>query len=122
MRVVVTGATGNIGTSTLKALGGDERVESILGIARRRPELELPKVEWAQADIRTADLTLQVPLMSSERARRELAWEPLRGADEALLELLEGLRAGRGLSTPPLDPSAGGPVRSGELATGVGAR
>jgi UDP-glucose 4-epimerase len=68
------------------------------------------------------DLALQVPLMSSDRARRELDWEPRRSADDALLELLEGLRAGRGLSTPPLDPRAGGPFRSGELATGIGAR
>jgi UDP-glucose 4-epimerase len=68
------------------------------------------------------DLALEVPLMSSERARRELDWEPRRSADEALLDLLEGLRAGRGISTPPLDPRAGGPLRSGEFATGVGAR
>jgi UDP-glucose 4-epimerase len=68
------------------------------------------------------DLALQVPLMSSERARRELDWEPRRSADDALLDLLDGLRHGRGLSTPPLDPRAGGPLRSGELATGVGAR
>ena len=68
------------------------------------------------------DLALQVPLMSTERARRELGWEPTRGADEALLELLDGLRRGQGISTPPLDPRTGGPLRSGELATGVGAR
>jgi len=68
------------------------------------------------------DLALQVPLMSSERARSELGWEPRRSAEDALLDLLEGLRTGRGLPTPPLDPRAGGPFRSGELATGVGAR
>src|SRR5215208_2911769 len=68
------------------------------------------------------DLALQAPLMSSGRARRELGWEPRRSADDTLLELLDGLRAGRGLSTPPLDPRAGGPLRSGELATGIGAR
>jgi len=68
------------------------------------------------------DLALQVPLMSSERARGELGWEPRRSASDALLELLEGLREGRGLSTPPLDPHAGGPLRAGELASGVGAR
>jgi len=68
------------------------------------------------------DLALEVPLMSSERARRELGWEPRRSADDALLDLLEGLRRGRGFSTPPLDPRAGGRLRSGELATGVGAR
>jgi UDP-glucose 4-epimerase len=68
------------------------------------------------------DLALESPLMSAERAKRELGWEPRRSSDETLLELLEGLRAGRGLPTPPLDPRAGGPLRSGELATGVGAR
>jgi UDP-glucose 4-epimerase len=68
------------------------------------------------------DMALNVPLMSSERARRELGWEPSRTSEEALLELLDGLRRGRGLPTPPLDPAAGGPFRAGELATGVGAR
>jgi UDP-glucose 4-epimerase len=39
-----------------------------------------------------------------------------------LLELMEGLREGEGMATPPLDPDAGGPARSGEIKTGVGAR
>jgi UDP-glucose 4-epimerase len=68
------------------------------------------------------DLALGVPLMSTERAREELGWQPRRSAEEALLELLEGLRAGDGLPTPPLDPHTGGPLRARELATGVGAR
>jgi nucleoside-diphosphate-sugar epimerase len=68
------------------------------------------------------DLALGVPLMSSERARRELDWEPLRTAEDALLDLLDGLRRGRGLPTPPLDSGAGGFLRTGEIATGVGAR
>jgi len=68
------------------------------------------------------DMALGVPLMSSERAKRELGWEPQRTSDEALLELLEGLRKGRGLPTPPLDPRTGGPLRSREIASGVGAR
>jgi UDP-glucose 4-epimerase len=68
------------------------------------------------------DLALEVPLMSTERARTELGWEPRRSAEDALLDLLEGLRSGRGLATPPLDPRAGGPLRSREFATGIGAR
>jgi UDP-glucose 4-epimerase len=68
------------------------------------------------------DLALRVPLMSSERAKRELGWEPHRSAEQALLELLDGLRHGRGLPTPPLDPHTGGPLRSREIASGVGAR
>jgi len=54
-RVVVVGATGNVGTSVLEALA-DEPDVSVLGIARRLPELELPHVEWAQADITSSDL------------------------------------------------------------------
>src|SRR3954447_1013901 len=68
------------------------------------------------------DLALETPLMSSERAHRELGWEPLRTSEDALLELLEGLRTGRGYATPPLDPRAGGPLRSREITSGVGAR
>jgi nucleoside-diphosphate-sugar epimerase len=68
------------------------------------------------------DMALKVPLLNTERARRELDWEPKRTSDDALLELLDGIRQGRGLPTPPLDPGAGGRFRMGELATGVGAR
>ena len=39
MRVVVTGATGNVGTSVLRALGEADQVESILGVERRLPVL-----------------------------------------------------------------------------------
>jgi UDP-glucose 4-epimerase len=68
------------------------------------------------------DLALAVPLMSSDRARRELGWEPGHAADDALLELIHGLQTHRGLPTPPLESGAGGPLRSDELVTGVGSR
>ena len=32
------------------------------------------------------------------------------------------MREGAGYATPPLDPDTGGPARSGEILTGVGAR
>jgi len=57
VRIVVTGATGNVGTSVLRSLAGDERVESILGLARRRPTLQVPKTTFLEADISRADLT-----------------------------------------------------------------
>jgi uncharacterized protein YbjT (DUF2867 family) len=47
MRVVVVGASGNVGTSLLAALGNEPAVESVLGVARRMPRLDAPKVEWA---------------------------------------------------------------------------
>lgn len=56
MRVVVTGATGNAGTSVLHALAQDPAVEEIVGLARRRPELELPRTTWVQADVAADDL------------------------------------------------------------------
>jgi nucleoside-diphosphate-sugar epimerase len=65
------------------------------------------------------DLALNVPLLDVTRARTELGWQPRRGADEALLELLTGMRESAGAPTPPLDP-AGGRLR--ELAGGVGSR
>ena len=56
MRVVVVGATGNVGTSLLDALVDEPLVDSVLGIARRRPRLELPNVEWVQGDVARSDL------------------------------------------------------------------
>jgi UDP-glucose 4-epimerase len=67
------------------------------------------------------DMALAAPLMSSQRARDELGWEPQRTSIEALEELLEGIRRGRGKSTPPLEsPGPGG--RLDELRSGVGGR
>ena len=56
MRVVVVGATGNVGSSLVERLSVDARVTSILGIARRLPTVKLPKVEWRAADVRRDDL------------------------------------------------------------------
>ena len=56
VRVVVVGATGNVGTSVVSTLGRDPQVKSILGLARRRPEWTAPKTEWACADIAADDL------------------------------------------------------------------
>jgi UDP-glucose 4-epimerase len=56
MRVVVTGATGNVGTSLVRTLSAEPAVTSIVGVARRRPSLALPKVDWVAADISRDDL------------------------------------------------------------------
>ena len=70
-RVVVTGATGNIGTSVVAALAADDRVGAVLGLARRLPELRVPKVTWAEADVASSDL---VPLFRGADAVIHLAW------------------------------------------------
>jgi nucleoside-diphosphate-sugar epimerase len=82
MRVVVLGATGNAGTALCQRLGADPEVESILGVARRRPAAELPKVEWRTADIVSADLA---PLFAGADAVVHLAWLIQPSRDEALL-------------------------------------
>jgi UDP-glucose 4-epimerase len=68
------------------------------------------------------DMARSVPIMDTTRARTELGWEPERSADEALLDLLEGLRTGAGLDTPPLSKETSGPFRIREIMTGVGGR
>jgi UDP-glucose 4-epimerase len=68
------------------------------------------------------DLAIQVPLMDTSRAAFELGWRPRRAADDALVELLEGMQRGEGVDTPPLSPDSGGPARAREFASGVGSR
>jgi UDP-glucose 4-epimerase len=53
MRVVVVGASGNIGTSVLAALGADVEV---VGIARHPPRDADPKVRWLARDVTKDDL------------------------------------------------------------------
>ena len=57
MRIVVVGASGNVGTSTLAALANDPDVDSIVGIARRIPARSFPKTEWVAADVVHSPLT-----------------------------------------------------------------
>ena len=79
MRVVVVGASGNIGTSLLAALADETAVDSVLGVSRRRPDLQFPRTEWAEADIRDDDLR---PLLRGADAVVHLAWaiQPSRDA------------------------------------------
>ena len=81
MRVVVIGATGNVGTSVLHALSRDSAVESIVGVARRIPALSFPRTEWVPADVRTDDL---VPILRGADAVVHLAWaiQPSRDSAE----------------------------------------
>lgn len=58
MRVIVVGATGNVGTSVVKALAADASVTSVVGVADRRPDWDAgAKTEWCVADVTDADLT-----------------------------------------------------------------
>ncbi|HXS48446.1 MAG TPA: DUF892 family protein, partial [Solirubrobacterales bacterium] len=91
-----------------------------VGIARRLTDLAW-RLRLQPTPPGWLDMALNVPLMSSERARKQLGWEPQFSAVEALEELLEGLRHGQGFPTPPLE-EAGARGRLDEIRTGVGAR
>jgi UDP-glucose 4-epimerase len=83
MRIVVTGATGNVGTSVLAALAADTRVTEIVGLARRRPQLQSPRTTWVEADIVSAPLT---ELFAGADAVIHLAWLIQPSRDAAQLE------------------------------------
>ena len=71
MRVVVTGATGNVGTSVVRRLSADPAVTSIVGLARRAPDVDLPKTRWVAADVSGDDLA---PAFDGADVVVHLAW------------------------------------------------
>jgi nucleoside-diphosphate-sugar epimerase len=81
VRVVVTGGSGNVGTSVLRALSLDGQVADVVGVARRMPTLQIPKTEWVAADIVCDDL---VRIFRGADAVVHLAWaiQPSRDPDE----------------------------------------
>jgi UDP-glucose 4-epimerase len=99
MKVVVTGASGNVGTSVLAALAEEDAVDEVLGISRRRPQLELPKVAWAEADVAESELA---PLFAGADAVVHLAWAIQPSRDEAAMERVNVL----GRSSTPTGAAA----------------
>jgi nucleoside-diphosphate-sugar epimerase len=83
MRVVVTGATGNVGTSVLQALAADPEVEEIVGLARRLPRWKNPRTRWLRADVTTDDLGAA---FAGADAVIHLAWLIQPARDSAQLE------------------------------------
>jgi nucleoside-diphosphate-sugar epimerase len=71
VRIAVTGASGNLGSSVLAALDNDPGVEGIVGIARRQPQQQAPRVRWVSADVAVDDL---VPAFAGADAVIHLAW------------------------------------------------
>jgi UDP-glucose 4-epimerase len=76
VRIVVVGATGNIGVALVERLAADQRVGRVTGVARRTPQEPLPfpgseRVTWVSADIRYDDLD---PLVEGADVVVDLAW------------------------------------------------
>lgn len=68
------------------------------------------------------DMALGVPLMSTERARRELGWTPYHSSIDAIGELVAGMRNGADDQTAPLARATSGPARVREFFSGLGKR
>jgi UDP-glucose 4-epimerase len=84
MRIAITGATGNLGTSCLSALVADERVKEIVAIARRATTTVLPKVTFVTGDVTKddparwfegADVVVHLAWEISSAHDRERAWK-----------------------------------------------
>jgi nucleoside-diphosphate-sugar epimerase len=126
-RALVHDVSGAFNLAAEPEIGPDELGE----LLRARP-VDVPArilraaadVSWRlhlqPADAGWIDLALGVPLMDSSRASDELGWHPAKSSLDALADLLRGIRHGLGGPTPPLDSQAGGPMRVGEFASGVG--
>src|SRR4051794_22087522 len=83
MKVVITGATGNVGTSTVQALADSQEIDEILGLARRQPAWTPPKTTWVEANILGADLTAS---FEGANAVIHLAWAIQPSRDAATVE------------------------------------
>ena len=84
MRVVVFGATGNVGSALVRALSADPNVTEIVGVARRRPPNPATapgghRVEWHSLDIGCDALDV----VASADVVVSLAWRIQPSRDEA---------------------------------------
>ncbi|MDP8942825.1 MAG: NAD-dependent epimerase/dehydratase family protein [Actinomycetota bacterium] len=71
MRVVITGATGNVGTSLIEVLEADPQVDALVGLARRAPHWQPQKTTWIEVDIAHDELE---PHLRGADAVVHLAW------------------------------------------------
>src|SRR4051812_46609036 len=80
MKVLVTGATGNLGTAVIRSLELRSEVDTIIGVARELPQWQRRSVDWVSADVAADDLT---ELVKGCDAVINLAWaiQPARDRD-----------------------------------------
>ncbi|MEV6024977.1 SDR family oxidoreductase [Streptomyces sp. NPDC052036] len=72
-KIVVTGATGNAGTSLVRLLAEDPEVDSVRGLARRVPDLGPDRVRWSAVDLTSAGADM-VQEFEGADAVVHLAW------------------------------------------------
>jgi nucleoside-diphosphate-sugar epimerase len=73
--IVVTGATGNVGTSLVRLLSEDPAVGAVLGLARRIPDWSPPRTTWQAVDLAEDSDTELVELFRGADAVVHLAWK-----------------------------------------------
>lgn len=100
MRIVITGASGNIGTALLRTLVNDESFagDELIGIVRRPPEPEdvYARVTWHALDLADSDAAnLLVPIFEGADVVVHTAWgfQPTRRPDYLHAVGVEGTRA-----------------------------
>lgn len=81
MRVVVVGATGNVGTSLLEALEPETRIDEVVAVARRAPGRTFARTTFISADIASSDL---VGILRGVDAVVHLAWLIQPGRTESI--------------------------------------
>ena len=81
MRVVVTGATGNVGSQLVPQLLDAPEVTSVVGLARRLPDDPDPRAEWHALDVAEDELE---PVLRGADVVVHLAWllQPAHDPDE----------------------------------------
>lgn len=91
MRVVITGATGNVGTSLLNELASEPAVHEIMGIARRLPRVSPTKTVLVARDVTRDGLD---DVMWGADALVHLAWivQPARQKKRRWRNNVEGTR------------------------------
>ena len=86
MRIVITGASGNVGTALLRRLAADAADHDLVGVVRRPPDQVGPyrPVRWHSLDVAGEDAATRLrPILDGADAVVHLAWgfQPTRNTD-----------------------------------------
>ena len=93
-RIVVTGASGNVGTAVVRALSDHPGVSSIVGVCRREHDWRPPRTEWRFLDVAEPDMDLR-PVFDGADTVVHLAWlfHPSRHQDRTWASNVGGASA-----------------------------
>jgi UDP-glucose 4-epimerase len=98
-RIVVTGASGNVGTGVLRALAAQLPDAEIVGISRRTPDTTAPpydRVRWHEVDLAAPEASAALePVLNGASAVVHLAWaiQPVREEERLRRTNVDGTRA-----------------------------